>query len=155
YVMVLRPRTPATLVGEIRLSVDAERRVPPAVGGVSRGGAPPAGSVPYTPVGFRAPRPPGFPLSPPPGGAGVRGIPGGWGRGRAGLGPDHEGCDPPHGTPEGLREGLDHRGGDPPAGSGTDRPRGQRSGADLAPAVLGATVLRPPGGARGAHVAGG
>jgi outer membrane lipoprotein-sorting protein len=67
YVLALRPRTAATLVGSVRIFVDAQHRIPLALEVVRRGSARPAISVRYTSVSFRPIEPSVFRFTPPDG----------------------------------------------------------------------------------------
>jgi hypothetical protein len=52
YVLVLRPRTTETLVGEVRIAVDAVRRIPLSVAVTARGADTPALSAAFSSVRF-------------------------------------------------------------------------------------------------------
>jgi hypothetical protein len=67
YTLVLEPRTSATLVGSIRIALDAQRFVPLSVGVYPRGWVSPALSVAFTSVGFGSISASTFAFSPPPG----------------------------------------------------------------------------------------
>jgi outer membrane lipoprotein-sorting protein len=72
YVLVVEPRTSATLVGRIEVSIDAQLHVPLRVAVFARGAGGPALSAGFTAVGFD-PIPPGtFRFSPPDGAKVVR-----------------------------------------------------------------------------------
>jgi hypothetical protein len=67
YELVLQPKTGETLVGSIRIDVDAERHVPLGVLVFARGASRPAISVAFTGVSFDPIAPSIFRFSPPPG----------------------------------------------------------------------------------------
>jgi hypothetical protein len=67
YTLILEPRTSATLVGSIRIALDAVRFVPLSVGVYPRGWVSPALSVAFTSVGFGTIPASTFAFSPPPG----------------------------------------------------------------------------------------
>jgi hypothetical protein len=67
YELVLEPRSGETLVGSIRIDVDAERHVPLGVLVFARGASKPAISVVFTGVSFDPIEPSTFRFSPPPG----------------------------------------------------------------------------------------
>ncbi len=67
YVLVLTPTDPATLVGEIRLAIDAETRVPLSLEIVPKGTLDPAVRAGFTDVSFAAVDPSIFAFSPPEG----------------------------------------------------------------------------------------
>ena len=72
YTLVLEPRTSATLVGRIQVSVDAVERVPLRVAVFARGARKPALSVGFTSVSFDPVSPALFRFVPPPGATIVR-----------------------------------------------------------------------------------
>src|SRR5439155_18457066 len=67
YVLVVEPRTSATLVGRIEVSIDAESHLPLRVAVFARGAGAPAISAGFTAVGFGPIPPRTFAFSPPPG----------------------------------------------------------------------------------------
>jgi outer membrane lipoprotein-sorting protein len=67
YELVLTPRTEATLVGQVRIAVDAREHVPLRVQVFARSAADPAVSVAFTQVSFSRPDAAQFRFRPPPG----------------------------------------------------------------------------------------
>jgi outer membrane lipoprotein-sorting protein len=67
YVLVLRPRDAATLVGEVRLAVDAASSVPLQVRVTPRGSSEPALTTGFTDLSLARPDPGVFTFTPPPG----------------------------------------------------------------------------------------
>ncbi len=67
YELVLNPRDRASLIGSIRLAVDATEHVPLRVQIFARGAASPAIEVAFTQVSFARPDPAQFVFNPPPG----------------------------------------------------------------------------------------
>ena len=67
YELVLTPRTDATRVGSVRISVDAATKLPLAVRVYARGSSTPSVDVAYTSVRFTAPATTYFTFSPPAG----------------------------------------------------------------------------------------
>lgn len=67
YELVLTPRTTATLVGQVRIAVDAKEHVPLRVQVLARGEVSPAASVAFTQVSFTRPDDAQFRFQPPPG----------------------------------------------------------------------------------------
>lgn len=67
YTLVLEPRTDATLVGRVEISVDAERRLPLRAAVYARGADTPAIEGAYTAVSFDPINPATFTFTPPPG----------------------------------------------------------------------------------------
>ena len=67
YELVLAPRDPASLVGSIRLAIDATERVPLRVAVLARGSNDPVFEVAFTQVSFDRPDAAQFTFNPPPG----------------------------------------------------------------------------------------
>jgi outer membrane lipoprotein-sorting protein len=67
YELRLSPRDPASLIGSIRLDIDAEQHVPLRVAIQARGADSPAIDVGFTQVSFARPDPAEFTFNPPPG----------------------------------------------------------------------------------------
>lgn len=67
YELVLAPRDTTSLVGELRLAIDAEQHVPLRVQVYARGGGRPAYEVAFTQVSFARPGDAQFRFNPPPG----------------------------------------------------------------------------------------
>ncbi|WP_432975716.1 LolA family protein [Dactylosporangium sp. CA-233914] len=67
YELVLRPRDTASLVGEVRLAIDAEKKLPLRVQVLPRGTANPAFEVAFTSVNFARPDDAEFTFNPPAG----------------------------------------------------------------------------------------
>jgi outer membrane lipoprotein-sorting protein len=67
YELILSPRDTASLVGELRLAIDAEEHVPLRVQVYARGGGQPAYEVAFTQVSFARPDDAQFAFNPPPG----------------------------------------------------------------------------------------
>jgi outer membrane lipoprotein-sorting protein len=67
YELVLAPRDTASLVGEVRLAIDAEEHVPLRVRVLARGASAPAFQVAFEQVTFARPDPAWFRFNPPPG----------------------------------------------------------------------------------------
>lgn len=67
YVLVIEPRTEATLIGRIEIAVDAEHRLPLSIRLLPRGSPDPALSVAFTDVGFGPVDPSVYSFSPPEG----------------------------------------------------------------------------------------
>lgn len=67
YELVLRPRDKAALVGEVRLAIDAQEKVPLRVQVLPRGTASPAFEVAFTQVSFARPDDAQFTFNPPAG----------------------------------------------------------------------------------------
>lgn len=65
YVLVLQPRTPATLVGSVQISIDATTRIPLGVAVYARGASSPAVSGAFTSVSFAPIAPSTYRFSPP------------------------------------------------------------------------------------------
>jgi hypothetical protein len=65
YVLVLRPRTTETLVGQVEIAVDAARRIPLRIAVTARGASSPALSATFTSVRFGAVDPAVYAFSPP------------------------------------------------------------------------------------------
>jgi len=73
YQLVLTPRSPATLIGSVRIAIDGATKVPLAVQVVPRGSNTPAIDVRYTSISFGRPSRTTFAFSPP-AGASVRHV---------------------------------------------------------------------------------
>ena len=67
YVLVLRPRTTETLVGQVEVAIDAARRIPLSVAVTARGASVPALSATFTSVRFGPIDPSVYAFSPPKG----------------------------------------------------------------------------------------
>jgi outer membrane lipoprotein-sorting protein len=67
YELILKPRDPASLIGSIRLAIDAAEHVPLRVAVDARGSADPAIEVAFTQVSFDRPDASQFAFNPPPG----------------------------------------------------------------------------------------
>lgn len=68
YELVLSPRDPASLVGSIRLDIDAEHHVPLRLALYARGTDAPAFEAAFTQISFARPDDASFAFNPPPGG---------------------------------------------------------------------------------------
>jgi hypothetical protein len=141
YQLVLTPRDDATLVGPVRIAIDAAQHVPVRVSIESTATGRAAFTVGFTSVSFQAPDPSVYRLTPPAGavvterdlGAELRadGEPGGAAGGDAAGAPDDSSASMPDMTPTVVGEGwsavLVLSGFDPSAEDGT------ASGADASP----------------------
>lgn len=67
YELILTPRDPATLVGQVRLAIDGEQHVPLSVKVFPKGVDTPAFDVSFTQISFDRPGPEQFRFTPPPG----------------------------------------------------------------------------------------
>jgi outer membrane lipoprotein-sorting protein len=67
YELVLKPKDRASRVGQVRLAIDAERKMPLRVRVYARRASKPAFEVGFTQVSFTAPDPAQFTFTPPPG----------------------------------------------------------------------------------------
>jgi len=67
YELVLEPKDTASRIGQVRLAIDAEKKMPLRVRVYARGGSSPAFEVGFTQVSFTAPDPAQFSFTPPPG----------------------------------------------------------------------------------------
>jgi outer membrane lipoprotein-sorting protein len=67
YELVLAPRDSASLIGQIRLAIDAEEHVPLRVQVYPKGGSNPAVEVAFTQINFERPDAEQFAFTPPPG----------------------------------------------------------------------------------------
>ena len=67
YQLVLAPRSPNSLIGQVRIAIDARRNVPLRVQVFARGAHSPAFQVGYTSISFVPPAASNFNFSPPPG----------------------------------------------------------------------------------------
>lgn len=67
YQLVLAPRSPGSLIGQVRIAIDATRNVPLRVQIFARGAQSPAFQVGYTSVSFVRPAASNFDFAPPPG----------------------------------------------------------------------------------------
>ena len=67
YELVLTPRDAATLVGQVRIAIDATEHIPLRLQVIPRGGADPAFEVAFTRVSFARPDDAEFRFTPPPG----------------------------------------------------------------------------------------
>ncbi len=67
YELVLAPRDSTSLIGQIRLAIDAKEHVPLRVQVYAKGAADPAAEVAFTQINFDRPDPEQFAFTPPPG----------------------------------------------------------------------------------------
>jgi hypothetical protein len=89
YQLVLEPRDPATLVGEVTIAIDGRTHVPTRVQVFARGATSPAFETGFTSFDPTAPPASVFDFNPPPGATVTEGLDGAGGRG-----PDAQGTDP-------------------------------------------------------------
>ena len=68
YELIVRPRDKASLVGEVRLAIDAEHKVPLRVEVIAKNGGVSAFKIAFTQVDFARPDAAQFAFNPPPGG---------------------------------------------------------------------------------------
>lgn len=67
YQLVLAPRSPSSLTGQVRIAIDSRRRVPLRVQVFARGSASPAVQIGFTAVSFGRPPAADYAFTPPPG----------------------------------------------------------------------------------------
>ena len=67
YELVLKPKDASSRIGQVRLAIDAEKKMPLRVRLYARGASSPAFEVGFTQVSFTAPDPAQFTFTPPPG----------------------------------------------------------------------------------------
>lgn len=129
YELVLRPRDAASLLGQVRIALDATEHVPLRFEVFARGGGEPAFEVAFTQVDFSRPAPEQFVFNPPPG-AKVT-----------------EGSDPSSAVAPGRSAEADRAGGGRTAG---ERTAGDRDVTTVGTGWTTVWVARLPGSADGA-----
>ena len=90
YQLVLVPKSPSSLIGQVRIAIDARHNVPLRVQVFAKGAASPAIQVGFTSVSFGQPAAANFAFRPPAGATVVRESPGARGNAaRPGAGQRH------------------------------------------------------------------
>jgi outer membrane lipoprotein-sorting protein len=110
YQLSLAPKDSRSLIGQVRIAIDAEYSLPLQVQIFARGASSPAFQVAYTSLSFARPDPSNFPFTPPPG-AKVKTVtvPAPHGLGLSGPWPAAPGTTP--GAPGGVIQNLGTNGG--------------------------------------------
>ena len=72
YQLVLAPKSPSSLIGQVRIAIDARHRVPLRVQVFARGAASPALQIGFTSISFGKPAAANFAFRPPAGAAVVQ-----------------------------------------------------------------------------------
>ena len=67
YQLVLAPKSPASLIGQVRIAIDSRRHVPLRVQVLAKGAATAAAEVGFTAISFRPPPTADYAFTPPPG----------------------------------------------------------------------------------------
>lgn len=110
YQLSLAPKDGRSLIGQVRIAIDAEYSLPLQVQIFARGASSPALSVGYTSLSFTRPDPSNFPFAPPPG-AKVKTIPVPAAEGFGPSGPALAGPGVTSGVPSEVIQNLGNNGG--------------------------------------------